>query len=191
MEEIVDDFSDIVIPRTVFVAVYDPDTGKVKSVGPDIAFSNNQNKIVIDEESASSIINGKISLNSCFVDPSTNKLEIAEIKTFLRIDDILHRVPDSRFTEVKKVDLLITYFQETGILKFKMNCKAEKISSPELYFLITEYNDPNILYQKIKLSKSDLIKGEVEEKLNDDCSDFSIFTKRIIGQYLNYLLEVV
>jgi hypothetical protein len=191
MEELIqlDDFSDIVIPKTVFVALYEEDTGKVISVGPDLSFKDKKNKILVDEETALSIIKGDVSIGNCFVDPDTNKLEIVENKTFLKIDDILHRVPDSRFTELERIDVLIKH--NLNSLEFNLVCKPEKISSSELSFLLTDYNDPNVLYQRINISKQSLINGPVLVNIEDDVTDFSIFTKRIIGTYLNYLIEVV
>jgi hypothetical protein len=193
MEEIkpVDDFSDIVIPKTIFVAVYDEDTGKVKSVGPEIAHKDKKSKIVLDDDTALSIIKGDTPLSTCFIDPVTNKLEIVETKTFLKVDDILHRIPDSRFTQIERVDILIKHDQKKQTLAFEMLCKSEKISSSDLNFFITEYNDPNVLYQRIKISKADLIENIVTVEIDQDVSDFSIFTKRVIGTYLNYLIEVV
>ena len=44
------------LPPVKFVAVFDPNTGMVLSVGPSHAFVNEKNKIPLDDELALSII---------------------------------------------------------------------------------------------------------------------------------------
>ena len=83
MEKIIDFdnwLAEYVPLEITYVAVFDPSTGSVISVGPSHAFKNEKNKISIDQETAESIIEGKIKINSCVIDLSANTLEIAEIK---------------------------------------------------------------------------------------------------------------
>ena len=69
-----------------YVAIFDPLTGDVKSVGPIHAFENEKHKIPVDREIAESIIKGEISINSCVIDIHSNILEIAEVKNVFKID---------------------------------------------------------------------------------------------------------
>ena len=112
MEEIIDfeEFlRNIKLPEVSYVAVFDPETGEVKSVGPSHAFENKPYKIPLDKETAELIIEGKIRINSCFVDITGNTLEIAEIKSVFKIDDVLHRVVETKWAEFDKADIYITY----------------------------------------------------------------------------------
>ena len=72
------------LPPVKFVAVFDPNTGLVQSVGPSHAFVNEKNKIPIDSELALSIINAEVKISNCVVDINSNTVEIAEIKSVFK-----------------------------------------------------------------------------------------------------------
>ena len=76
------------LPPVEFVAVFDPNTGAVISVGPSHAFKDQKNKIVIDQELAESIINAEIKINNCVVDINSNTIEVAEVQSVYKIDDV-------------------------------------------------------------------------------------------------------
>ena len=80
------------IPPIEFVAVFDPATMAVTSVGPSHAFTDQKHKITIDQELAESIINSEIKISNCVVDINSNTVEVAEIQNMYKIDDILHRI---------------------------------------------------------------------------------------------------
>ena len=78
MEEITDFdnwFTNFKLPPVKFVAVFNPDTGAVISVGPSYSFKDQKHKISIDKELAESIINAEIKINNCIVDINSNTLE--------------------------------------------------------------------------------------------------------------------
>ena len=57
----------------------------------------------------------------------------------------------------------------------------------EMNFLITEYNDPNILFKMISFKVSELV-GKTKIFKNITCPErFSIYTRRI---FKNYILEI-
>ena len=55
-------------PAVTYVAVFDPSTGKVQSVGPDYAFPDQVNQVPIDSELAQSIISAEIQIEKCLID---------------------------------------------------------------------------------------------------------------------------
>ncbi len=209
MEEI-DQFNDflskIKLPEITYMAKFNPDTGAVEAVGPSHAFENQDHKIEIDQDTAELIIEGKIKLSSCFVDQRENKFEIAEIQSIIKIDDVLHRVVDLKWSDIDRPDIYILYDSEKKTLKFqlteefhgtkKMPEKYQPVvrrnvlwsGETEMDFLITEYNDPNILFKMISFKISDLV-GKTKTFKNISCPHrFSIYTRRI---FKNYVMEIL
>jgi hypothetical protein len=185
---------------TVYAAVFDPTTGKVISVGPDFAFPNEVNKVVIDSNLAESIINAEIQIENCMIDISSGNLEIAELKTLIKLDDVLHRIISTEYSTVTKPDVYLTYTKRTKTLKIQLSqefggTKKSKTEgqrrnfvwdgSTEMNFLITAYNDPNILYQTHVITIDDLIGKTVTVK-NIDFDHFSVYTRRL---FKNYVIE--
>jgi hypothetical protein len=185
---------------TVYVAVFDPTTGKVISIGPEFAFPKEINKVVIDSNLAESIINAEIQIENCMIDISSGNLEIAELKTLIKLDDVLHRIISTEYSSVTKPDVYLTYAKRTKTLKIQLSqelggTKKSKTEekrrnfvwdgSTEMNFLITAYNDPNILYQTHVITINDLIGKTVTIK-NIDFDHFSVYTRRL---FKNYVIE--
>lgn len=201
-EAIIYDFDNIVMPKTEFMAKFDPRTGSILSVGPSVAFENDEHKLPIDEEIALMIIEGKMALTSCSINIDEGRVEISEVKSLFKIDDVLHRIIDRSFAKDTEVDLLVSYSKKQRIFKFALsedlggtykNKSRKKLrktvwnGETNMQFYVTDYNDPNVLYQKIELSLAD-IKGK-EVVINQDVelpADFSIYTRRL---FKNYILE--
>jgi hypothetical protein len=205
MEElIVDDFSNIVLPPVEFMAKFDPNTGMILAVGPSIAFQDDQYKLPIDQDIAKQIIQGKMLLNSCKVNIEESKVEISEEKSLFKIDDVLHRVSDNQFTDIERIDIHIAYNTESKQFNFSLaedlggtkinplidNNKKRKLvwaGDTAMHFYITDYNDPNILYQKIEISIAKLEgKTVTVDQLTTVPKEFSVYTRRL---FKNYVLE--
>jgi hypothetical protein len=182
--------------ETTYVAVFDPQTGAVKSVGPSHAFLKETNKISIDNEIAESIIEGKIKISSCIIDPSEQTLEIAEVKNIFKIDDVLHRIINKKYSDVEKNDLYLTYSKKNKTLKIELSeelrgtkklpkkfhpIKVKKVvwgGEVQMDFLITDYNDPNLLFEMFSVKINDLIENSVIIK-DVNFTDFSVYTRRL------------
>lgn len=179
------------LPETIYMALYDPSTGQVVSVGPSHAFINDTDKIVVDKETAELIIEGKINLSSCFVDMQNGTIEIAEIKTMFKIDDVLHRIVSTEYTDIVP-DVLLTHNSSSNTLTFELsadfNGKRKVLWGGEtvMNFLITDYNDPNILYNMLSLKVSDLVGKSVTVDNLDVPNKFSVYTRRL---FKNYVIE--
>jgi hypothetical protein len=124
-----------------YVAVFDPQTGAVISVGPVHAFINEKNKIPVDKETAESIIEGKIKIGSCVIDPSANTLQIAEIKNIFKIDDVLHRVVSKEYADFDKPDLFITYNSKKKSLKIELSEEFGGTKKLPKIFFIAKFPD--------------------------------------------------
>jgi len=186
-----------------YVAVYDPQTGEVKSIGPVYAFENEKNKIPVDKEIAESIIEGKIKISSCVIDINSNSLEIAEIKNIFKIDDVLHRIVDKKWSDIQKPEVCLTYNSKNKTLKIELSeefggtkklpkkfqpIKTRKIiwdGDTEMTFLVTEYNDPNLLFDMFSVKINELVSKS--KTIQDfEYNNFSIYTRRL---FKNYLIE--
>ncbi len=203
MEEIIDFdkwISEYTPPQITYVAVYDITTGKVKSVGPSHAFENEKYKIDIDFETAEAIINSDIKIHQCLVDINSKTLEIAEIKNVFKIDDVLHRVISKEFFTEEKIDIYLTYSLQNKSLSIQLSEEfggTRKGSNTdkkrgivwdgdtEMRFLITNYNDPNLIFKMFSVKISDLI-GKTKIINNVDYNTFSVYTRRL---FKNYVIE--
>jgi hypothetical protein len=207
MEKVEDfdwNFSKIELPKTEFYASFDPDSGSILSVGPSCAFEGITNIILIDEETALSIIEGRIPISSCMMNISSGEMEFVETKTTFKIDDVLHRIPNIEYTDFERFDLYIIHNTEDGTLIFELaedlsgtrknpvSSKKRKINwsgETKMYFFLTDYNDPNVLYQIIELQISDLSANKKTIKLDFELPNrFSIYTRRI---FENCVIETV
>jgi hypothetical protein len=205
MEEMIEfeDFiKNIQLPELTYSATFNPTTGEVISVGPSHAFANEQHKISLDKETAERIIEGNIKVNSCFVDITDGKLEIAEIQSVYKIDDVLHRIIESKWSAITKPEIYISYNKIKKTLTVELTeeyfgtkkvskkyypiSKRKVIWSGEtaMNFLITDYNDPNILYKMISLTVSDLVGKKKIFKDIELPDRFSVYTRRIFKNYV-------
>ncbi len=188
-------------PVLEFSAIYDPDTGEVTSVGPSHAFENEIYKVPVDVEIAKSIIEGKTRISSCVVDLDSTTFEIAEYKNIKSIDDLLHRIIDKSYSKSKKHDIHLTYDSENKKITVELSEEyggtkkgSHKVDKPrkikwagdtDMNFLITSYNDPNVIYKTFVIKLNDLIKNPIFIE-DVDFKKFSIYTKRL---FKNYVME--
>lgn len=190
-------------PKEVkYVAVFDRDSGAVISVGPEDSFKNIDNKIFVDREFVDGIVDCKISIHNCFVDFYDLKLEIKEVKNLFKIDDVLHRIPESKFVDFKDADIYVTYNLDRRMLVFELTerfegtrplidqtVKKQKMvwsGDTSMDFYVTEYNDPHKLLYTVKLTLDDLVDRPFEMSLQLP-EKFSIFTRRL---FKNYILDI-
>jgi len=191
MEEIIDLFQSIEIQPIDYGVVFDPNTGQVLSVGPISAFANKTNKIPIERELAIQILEDKIKLTSCFVDVHSNKMEIAEVKSLYKIDDILHRVIDKQWAVNDDFDVEVLYNRSQKMLKFKLS-ESFRNAGRQIFwdgetsmdFLITAYNDPNIIYKFVSFKVADLSAADVSVTDVDIQDSFSVYTRRLFKSYI-------
>jgi hypothetical protein len=203
MEEIIDFdnwLANFKLPPVKFVAVFNPDTGAVISVGPSHAFKDQKHKISIDKELAESIINAEIKINNCIVDINSNTLEVAEIKNTYKIDDVLHRIISKKDSEIKNPDIYIKYDSKLNTFKIEMSSefggtrkaragiKKRNIvwdGDTEMQFFITEYNDPNLLFETVSVTINHL-SGNYKLIKGFNYPKFSVYTRRL---FKNYVIE--
>jgi len=168
-------------------AVYDPETGKVKGIYPNESADSYKNKIKIDKDTAEAIGEGKISLANCYIDLESDTLEITEVKSLLKIDDILHRIIDSNWSAIEDPDLKIIHNKNK--LCFALNEKTKNKKrihyngDTVMNFYITDYNDPNILFEKFDIQLNTLKESDITFEV-DLPTKFSVYTRRIFKKYV-------
>lgn len=204
MEEI-DFFEPLKIEKVKYVAVFDPESGKVKSIGPIQAFQNQHYRIEIDEDIAESIISGSKNMIDYVVDIRSNKLEIRQKLSVSTIDDLVHRITEKKWTKEDYFDIFLSYTKKNNILKIQMTEEfkgTKKLPKKykdikkrdviwegdlDLYFYITDYNDPNVLHDFVTFKIVDLIgKTQTFENLRVP-PKFSVYTRRV---FQNYVIEI-
>jgi hypothetical protein len=206
MEEIIDyGFDNIVIPKAEFLAKFNPNTGELLSVGPSVAFTGQDNILPVDYEMAMSIIEGKISLHSCIVNIEGGCIEISQVKSLFKIDDVLHRISKKNYREVENIDILLLCSKNKKSIKIslsenlggtyksnldsnsKKNKKMQWNGETSMHFYITEYNDPNVLYQRFELTLDELKLNDVVINFSKKLPNtFSVYTRRL---FKNYILD--
>lgn len=193
------------VPDITYSAVYDPKTGKVTSIGPTLAYTNETYKVDVKAEIALDVIEGRTKITSCFVDQETQELEVVKVRNAYKIDNVIHRVPISRYSDVEKPDLYVTYLSSTKRLKFELTeelygtkkrpkkfqpvkqKRAAWAGDTTLTFFITHYNDPHAIIEVIEFAINDLIGSSKIIKNIEVPEKFSIFTRRI---FKNYVMDV-
>jgi len=181
-----------------YVAVFDPTTGKINAVGPNTAFANEEHKIAIDQDIAEMIIEGRINAETCSVDVTGDELILSETRAVYKIDDVLHRVVEIHHADFNSPNIYITYenkqltvelSEEYGGTYAVENAKKKRVNwagSTDMNFLITDYNDPNVLYKtfSVKISELEGDKFVLDIELPEK---FSIYTRRL---FKNYVIEI-
>ena len=192
MEKVIDFDSwlqQYIAPQVEYWAIFEPTTGEVIGIYPDLSAGEKQHKIKIDRDLAEDIHNGIVQMNCCFVDMNSQTVEIVTRPSFVKIDDILHRVIDKKYALDQKNDIVIQYNELENKIIFVMH-SAIKISqfpwveNVEIRFFITAYNDPHDLYQIIVFQLKDLSQNSKEFIYTGPHNRFSIFTKRILKNYV-------
>jgi hypothetical protein len=198
LEEILRHFEE---HKDKYSASYDPETGKIISVGPSLAFQSAEYKIDLEKELAEDVLTGKIRIANCFLDVTTGSLEIIETRSIRKIDDVLHRIPLYDFVEDKSVDLFVTYTKKSKEIKFELSNELEgtkKTGSEKkrhihwsgdtvMNFYLTKYNDPHWIFYEFDIKIQELRRKAKKFKLDAVPNKFSIFTRRILK---NYTLEI-
>jgi len=186
-------------PKVEYVAVYDPNTGIVSSVGPSHAFVDEKYKVPVDHELAESIINAEVKISSCVVNINSHTIEVAEVKNVYKIDDVLHRIISKEYSDSKSPEVYLTHNLEKKTLRIELSeefggtrkpeiaVKKRKVvwdGDTEMHFLITDYNDPNLLFETISVKINELAGKAKTIKFNH--SKFSVYTRRL---FKNYVIE--
>lgn len=193
MEQELMDFDEWIkqpINQVEYFAKFNEENGSLLGIYPSHAAQEIVNKIQIDEDIATQIASGEENLFSYRVDLPTKKLlKISKFSThsLIKIDDVLHRVVDKKWSKIIDPDVVISYNKKNTSLTFSMSDKYSKNiiwdGETEMIFLITDYNDPNVLMQMISIRAGDITENtksfhiELPEK-------FSVYTRRIFDKYI-------
>jgi hypothetical protein len=192
MEEITDFdkwLQTIVVEPIEYYAIYNPQTAEVIGIYPKNSARDIEHKVLIDLDLAESILEGKVSLRSCFVDEVDDILQVVQTQSVRQIDDILHRVVSREFATFDEADLCITFNSELNTITLLLIEKLKRKNirwgnSTVLKFLITEYNDPHKVIQVITTTLENLyITDQTFEYIGTD-KNFSVFTSRIFKNYI-------
>jgi predicted membrane-bound mannosyltransferase len=167
---------------------YDPLTGAIFKVGNQTALVNDPCTVEIDTELAEKIIEGALPIHRCFVDLNTHLVEIAEIKSVSKINDVLHRVIELEHSLVDKHDVKLTYSRSSQQLTIELITKGHWTSDTPMPWYLTDYNDPTTVYKIINTVLADI---QTAPAVFDNIvlpDRFSVYTKRL---FRNYVLEIL
>ena len=198
MDEVEKFFEEIKLPPVTYGAVFDPLSGAVTAVGPIIALKDEKNLIPVDKNIAEMIIEGSINISHCAVDIRNMTFELVERKTVSKIDDVLHRIISKQYSTNEFNDVYLTYNSVEQTLTIELadflggtyisgsDLKPRKIvwdGETDLVFLVSEYNDPNLLLDTFFVKINELT-GASKVIKNFDHTNFSIYTRRLFKHYV-------
>ena len=175
------------VPEETYFFEFDTD-GNVVALHPGPAVDHIKNKIQVDLDVALGIYERGETLRHYKVDVISGrviKVNLASITGLTKIDDVLHRVIDKKWSKVAKPDVSIEYSRKDALLTFKINPLLKTIEwqgDQDMVFLITEYNDPNVLQEMISFNVNELVKYPQRFTLALP-EKFSIYTRRIFDKY--------
>ena len=187
-----------------YIAVFDPASGSIHAVGAKTALSHHTTWVDIDQETAELILEGRISLNSCSVDVTGTTFKMSETRSVYSIDDVLHRIPEIGHAETDKYNLYLTYDKQLAELRIELteeyggtkrlpesyqpvSTKSIKwVGTTDMNFLITSYNDPNVIYDMFTIQIQDVVGDVVTIKDLQLPEKFSVYTRRL---FKNYIIE--
>jgi hypothetical protein len=175
-----------------YFAAYDPVEGTVSAIGSEIALAGESNKTLVDTELALKVLEGSLPIHRCYVDLDTKNVNIAEIKSIVKVNDVLHRIIESEYSLVSEHDIVVTY--ERTSKKFTIRSgKEDNISShwsadTAMSYYLTDYNDPNVVHKIANITISDMLSSPVVIDNVELPDRFSVYTKRL---FRNYVLEIV
>lgn len=184
----------LVVEEVKYYAVYNDD-GSIQFIYPcsnpdQVPLPN----IQIEKEIGIDINEGRSNIFNYRVDLKTKKIQkiddISKVFGLSKIDDVLHRVIDKKWSNVIRPDVSIAYSKKEQLLTFNINPllkEAEWTGEQEMIFLVTEYNDPNSLKEMIRFTVAELIKYPQTIKM-DLPEKFSIYTRRLFD---NYTIEMI
>jgi hypothetical protein len=166
------------------------DDGALIGVYPSHVVADIPNKIKIDDEIATAIATGVENLFSYRIDVPTKKLvKLNKFSThsLIKIDDILHRVIDKKWSNIQDPDITILHSAKNNTLTFLMSNKYSNNiiwdGATEMIFLVTDYNDPNVLIHMLSIRAGDITENTKSFAL-DLPTRFSVYTRRIFDKYL-------
>ena len=175
------------VPKETYFFEFDAD-GNVIALYPGSSVDHIKNKIQVDLDVALGIYERGETLRHYKVDVISGrviKVSLASITGLTKIDDVLHRVVDKKWSKISKPDVSIEYSREDALLTFKINPLLKTIEwqgDQDMVFLITEYNDPNVLREMINFNVNELVKYPQRFTLALP-EKFSIYTRRIFDKY--------
>ena len=175
------------VPEETYFFEFDLD-GNVIALHPGPSVDHIKNKIQVDLDVALGIYDRGETLRHYKVDVISGrviKVNLASITGLSKIDDVLHRVIDKKWSKISKPDVSIEYARADALLTFKINPLLKTIEwqgDQDMVFLITEYNDPNVLQEMISFNVNELIKYPQRFTLTLP-EKFSIYTRRIFDKY--------
>ena len=175
------------IPEETYFFEFDLD-GNVIALHPGPSVDHIKNKIQDDLDVALGIYDRGETLRHYKVDVISGrviKVNLASITGLTKIDDVLHRVVDKKWSKIYKPDVSIEYDRADALLTFKINPLLKTIEwqgDQDMIFLVTEYNDPNVLQEMISFDVNELVKYPQQFTLALP-EKFSIYTRRIFDKY--------
>jgi hypothetical protein len=175
------------VPEETYFFEFDLD-GNVTALHPGPGVDHIKNKIQIDLDVVLAIYERGETLRHYKVDVISGKVikvNLDSITGLTKIDDVLHRVIDKRWINVTKPDIAIEYNREECLLTFKINPLLKTVEwqgDQDMIFLITEYNDPNVLQEMISFNVNELVKYPQRININLP-NKFSIYTRRLFDNY--------
>jgi hypothetical protein len=187
----------------VYQAAYDPHIGNVLAVGPVGSLDHYDYVVQVETHIAEDIIEGNTPLHRCFIGLEDETLNFYVNKIVqTKIDDVIHRIPEWKWIDTKTPAVVLVYNTTKKTLKFGLSEEfggQHKILDTDLdikrkavrwhgdtvmNFFATDYNDPHVCHMQWSFDIDSLRQNNIEYTDVFLSEKFSIFTRRILQDYV-------
>jgi transcriptional regulator len=183
-------------------AVFNPESGKIIGIYPGRSANEFKSKVKVEPELIEAVNRGEVQLDMCSVNLIDGELSIVQSQSLTTMDDVLHRIVEQKWSKSDDAEIFIKYSRDTKKLKIsltekfygkrKSKTKTSKrkifwTDNAEMSFLITDYNDPNIIHSTVTLHLNELVGKDKVLKDVELPENFSVYTKRL---FKNYVIEI-
>ena len=174
--------------ETRYYAIFDKKTGVVYAVYPDHSCAKIENKLLLDRDIADLLIEGTQPLNNFFIDVNKKTPKLFQKQSFKKLDNILYRIPDSKYLPFKRRTYDVTIKATKNDLRFSLAARYKKRTikfdgDTVLQFLITDYNDVHKIHKVINFTIDELVASPKRIDFSFDLR-YSIYTNRIFDTYI-------
>lgn len=152
-----------------YYAKFDISTGEIFGIYPsNTNFKNNDTWVEVDLETADRICAGQECITNFAIDVTTDSMPIVDIRK-LKVPDHVHtlyRIPEIQFIK-KSPELVIQYRADSNVFQLTLGEKYSKIKllafkNLPCHLYITEYNDPNMLYETLTFSIDNILNEGID-----------------------------
>lgn len=176
-----------------YYAKFDIESGEISGIYPsNTGFKESDVWVEIDSDVAERIVEGKECITNFAIDTTTDGMPIVDIRKLKTPEHVhtLFRIPEIEWAK-KPPEIKIQFLVDKNEFRLTLGEKYSKIKilafkNVPCHLYITQYNDPNVLYETLIFSVDNLINQGLDViKLETlfNSKEYSIFTPQLFNVF--------